>query len=171
MEVALTLPVLLIGLLLVVQAGVVVRDAMALSHAAREAAREAAISADDQRVRDAVVRSAGPLDAGRIEIAVTPPAASDRRRGEPVAVSLRYVERLTIPIVDRIVNLNLPLRSSATMRLERSAPTPTPIPPTPTPVPPTPTPRQATGTPIPDPTPVPPPPTPPPRPPPGTPLP
>lgn len=115
-EAALTLPVLLIGLLLIVQAAVVVRDALALGLAAREAAREAAVSAESARAEAAVVRSAGPLDASRIGISFD----SSWKRGETVTVSLSYVERVRIPIVDRIVDLDVPLRAAATMRLERS---------------------------------------------------
>lgn len=131
-EAALTLPVVLIGLLLIVQVAVVVRDALALGLAAREGARQAAVSADDATVGDAVRRSSGPLDAGRIEITIS---GSARRRGEPVSVELSYVERVRIPIIDRMVDMQLPLRASATMRLERSGPTPSPTPPLPSPSP------------------------------------
>lgn len=112
---------------MIVQVGIVVRDALALVQAAREGARTAAITADDEETVDTVRRAAGPLEAERIEIAIAP-AATERRRGEPVSVHLAYEERLRIPIVSRIVSLDLPLRASATMRLERSTPTPTPEP-------------------------------------------
>jgi hypothetical protein len=147
--------VVLIALLLIVQVGVVVRDALALASAAREGVRAAAITSDDDEVAVAVRASAGPLDAGRIEFDVDP-APDDRRRDEPVTVTLRYTERLRIPIVDRIVTTELPLRATATMRLERSSdagaspspsigsPSPSPSPPTSTPGPP--------GTPLPPPT-------------------
>jgi len=148
-EVALTLPVVLIALLLIVQVGVVVRDALALSQAAREGARAAAISARDDAVRTAVERSAGPLDGDLIDVDVMPSPGA-RERGEPVTVTLAYVERLSIPIVSRIVSLDLPLRATSTSQLETSDLTPSPSPapttspspsatpistPTPTPVP------------------------------------
>jgi hypothetical protein len=136
-EAVLTLPVVLIGLLLIVQVGVVVRDALALGLAAREGARQAAINDDDSMVYEAIRRSAGPLDASAIGVAISP-ARDDRRRGEPVTVSLTYEERIRIPVVDRIVDTDMPLRSSVTMRLERTTATPTPSPtpaPTATPTP------------------------------------
>lgn len=123
-----TLPVLLIGLLLVVQVGVVVRDVLALDLAAREGAREASVSSDDSRVREAVRRTAAALDAGAITVDVSP-AAAERRRGEPIRVSLSYPERIRIPVVGRFVDDELVLRSSASMRLERVPPSPTPVPP------------------------------------------
>ncbi|HYZ91513.1 MAG TPA: TadE family protein [Actinomycetota bacterium] len=120
-EAALTLPVVLIALLLIVQVGLVVRDALALVQAAREGARAAAVSGNDDDARAAIRRSAGPLDADEIEIEVQP---EQRERGSPITINLRYIDRLRIPIVSRILSLELPLRASATMRLEREVPTP-----------------------------------------------
>lgn len=126
---------MLIALLLIVQVGLVVRDALALVQAAREGARAAAITASDDEAFAAVRRAAGPLDVESIEIVVEPSEAS-RERGSPVTIRLSYQERLRIPIVSRIAELEVPLRAASTMRLERSFPTPTPDPsPTPTPSP------------------------------------
>ncbi|HVE93024.1 MAG TPA: TadE/TadG family type IV pilus assembly protein [Actinomycetota bacterium] len=133
MEAALALPVVLISLLLIVQVGIVVRDALALGLAAREGAREAAVTALDERVRAAVRRSAGPLDASGIAVEVTPPQG-ERHRAGPVTVRLSYVERMRIPIVSRMLTTTLTLRAQAVMRLERDGPTPAPTPqPTPAP--------------------------------------
>jgi hypothetical protein len=128
LEAALTLPIVLIALLLIVQVGVVVRDALALAQAAREGARAVAISARDADVEAAVDASAGPLAADRIDIDVTPPEA-ERSVGDAVTVRLAYTERLTLPIVSRIVSMELPLHATATTRQERNRPTPTPAPP------------------------------------------
>lgn len=128
-----TLPVVLIALLLIVQVGIVVRDALALVQAAREGARTAAITADDEEAIDAVRRSAGPLDADRIDVSIDP-SSDERERGDLVTVRLRYEERLNIPIVSRLATFDLPLRASVSMRLERSRPAPSPAPsPTPSP--------------------------------------
>ena len=126
-EAALTLPVVLIALLMIVQVGVVVRDALVLAHAAREGARAAAVSDGDAEIRDAVMRSAGSLDAGAIDITIEP-SEGDRRRGNPVTVDLAYTVRLRIPVVSRIVDVDLPLRASTSMRMERTNPTPSPPP-------------------------------------------
>jgi uncharacterized membrane protein len=152
-EAAMTLPVVLIALLLIVQVGIVVRDAMALIQAAREGARAAAVTGDDAAAVDGVRRSAGPLDASRIEIAIEPPPG-ERVRGSAVTVRLSYADRLTIPIVSRFVTYVVPLRAAATMHIEQSAATPTPEPtPTPTAAP-TP-PAEMTPSPEPSPTPAP----------------
>jgi hypothetical protein len=127
LEAALTLPVVLLALLLIVQVGIVVRDALALTGAAREGARTAAVTASDDEARAAIRQAAGPLDAGRIEIAFAPSA--DWAAGEAITVRCSYVERLAIPIVSRIVSFDLPLRASSTMRAERgprASPSPPP---------------------------------------------
>jgi hypothetical protein len=123
-EAALTLPIVLIALLLIVQVGVVVRDALALQNAAREGARAGAITAHDDAIRDAVRAGAGPLEADAIEITVDP-ASPERRRGQMLDIGLRYDVRLEIPIVSRILTATLPLRATASMRMER-APEPSP---------------------------------------------
>jgi hypothetical protein len=127
-EAALVLPIVLIALLLIVQVGVVVRDALALAQAAREGARAVAVTARDEDAVTAVNQAAGPLAADRIVIDVTPQQEA-RHLGDAVTVRLSYTERLTIPIVSRIVSMELPLRASATIRQEHAQPTPTPSPP------------------------------------------
>ena len=126
-EAAMTLPIVLIALLLIVQVGVVVRDAMALVQASREGARVAAVTGDDASATDAVRRSAGSLDASRIDIDIEPPSG-ERTRGAPVTVHLSYADRLTIPIVSKLVSFDVPLRAAATMRIEQSLATPSPSP-------------------------------------------
>ena len=126
-EAALTLPVVLIALLMIVQVGVVVRDALALTHAAREGARAAAVTGDDDAIRAAISKAASTLDTDAIEISIDP-SEGERRRGGPVTVTLSYSLRLEIPIVSRIVTADIPLRASSTMRMERVATTSSPPP-------------------------------------------
>ena len=75
LEFALVLPLLLVLTLAVVQVGLLVRDDLVLVGAARAGAREAAVSADDGRVRDAVARSA----ASEIVRLLPPPRARSCR--------------------------------------------------------------------------------------------
>ena len=53
MELALALPLIALLLLAIVQVGLVVRDQVLLTHAAREAAREAAVNPSADAVRRA----------------------------------------------------------------------------------------------------------------------
>src|SRR5207244_5608328 len=83
---AMVLPLLLIVTLALVQVGLIVRDGLALTEAARAGAREAAVTDDGGRIREAVDRAAAPLDQARIEIHVE----RDGGRGGMVTVSLTY---------------------------------------------------------------------------------
>ena len=118
LEAALAMPIVLLALLLIVQVGIVVRDALALDQAAREGVRTMAVTASPDDARDRVRSAAGPLDAGRITITTS----SSGKRGDDASVDLSYIEELRIPIVSRFLELHLPLRAGATMRLERDAP-------------------------------------------------
>jgi Flp pilus assembly protein TadG len=124
-EAAMTLPIVLIALLLIVQVGVVVRDAMSLVQAAREGARTAAVTGDDTQAAAAVLGADGSLDDDRVTISVQPPSG-ERARGGAVTVQLSYADKLTIPIVSKLVSFDVPLRSTATMRIEQTPPTPSP---------------------------------------------
>ena len=113
LEFALVLPLLLVLVLSVVQAGLVVRDELILVGAARAAAREAAVTGDDQLVRDAVDRSAPGLDAGSIDLSVTRGG-----RGNSASVSLSYGESLRVPFVAWLFPSTITLRAGAVMRQE-----------------------------------------------------
>src|ERR671923_156335 len=71
-EAALTLPVVLIALLLIVQVGLVVRDALALVQAAREGARAAAVSGNDDDARAAIRKSAACRIAAQVDVDAVP---------------------------------------------------------------------------------------------------
>lgn len=117
-EFALVLPVLVVALLLVVQVALLVAAQLSVQHAAREGAREAAVSNDDQRAREAALR-AGGLDPERAEIDVSP----DRRDvGDPVRVTIRYRPIVAVPYVTRFVPAGLALTASVEARTERAEP-------------------------------------------------
>ena len=111
-ELALCLPLVLMAMLLVVQVGLVVGDQVRTVHAARAAAREAAVSAGSGPVDAAAVASSG-MDPGRMAVAVS-------GRGEPgshVTAHVTYRSVTDVPIV----GLLLPdptLEAEATMRVE-----------------------------------------------------
>ncbi len=110
-EFAVLLPVLLLAVLVVVQGGLVVREQLLVQHAAREAARVAAVSDSVAETRDAAVR-AGPLDPARLEV-----RRSARRPGQPVRVTVDYHVRGAVPIVGPVLK-RFTLSASVTMRAE-----------------------------------------------------
>jgi hypothetical protein len=112
-ELALVLP-LVVGLLLaIVQAGVLARDQILVTHAAREAVRAAAVDGDPAAAPRAA-EQAGPLAADRLDTEVV-------ERGEAggrVRVVVRYRAPTRIPLVGAFID-DVVLDAAATMRVER----------------------------------------------------
>jgi hypothetical protein len=111
-ELALALPLVLLVLLLVVQVGLVVRDQLLVVHAAREAARAAAVGAPDDQVRVAADH-AGPLDVARLRVVVERHGAA----GTDVDVVVTYRCVTDVPLVGPLVP-DLDLRAEVVMRQE-----------------------------------------------------
>jgi len=112
-ELALVLPLVVALVLLVLQAGLVGRDQVLVVHAAREAARVAAVDAD-AGAPSAAARAATPLDGSRLRVTVGP-------RGGPgsiVRVEVSYRCPTDVPLVGRFAG-DVELHASAAMRVER----------------------------------------------------
>jgi uncharacterized membrane protein len=112
-ELALVLPLVVVLLLVLVQGGVLARDQVLVTHAAREAARAAAVDADEKAIEKAA-RGAGPLDDHRLGVDIG-------HRGEPgshVTVRITYRAATEIPLVGRLLS-DVELHASASMRVER----------------------------------------------------
>lgn len=114
-EFAAVLPLALIALLLVAQVALVVSQQLVVQHAAREAAREAAVWNDEARARDAALR-AGNLDPDRAVIEVTP---AERPVGTPVSVKVTYRVPLVVPYVSAFLPSEATLSATAIYRVER----------------------------------------------------
>ena len=112
-ELALVLPLVMILLLTVAQLGLLVRDQILVVHAAREAAREAAVEPSADAPRKAAVASSS-LDGSRLTVTTNGRGAP----GSRVRVDVVYRTSSPLPLVGAAVG-NLTLRASATMRVER----------------------------------------------------
>ena len=108
-ELALVLPIVFALLVLVFQVALVARDEILVAHAARDAAREAALTRDGSLVAAAATRTL-PGAATRV----------DRRGpvGGTVDVSVAYVSRTDLPLVGALLP-DLTLHGHATMRVEQ----------------------------------------------------
>jgi hypothetical protein len=107
------MPLVLLAALALVQVGLISRDAAVVALAAREGSREAAVSTDEDSVREAALRSGG-LSEDRTEIEV-------RRAGgvgDPVTVMVRYRPPLLVPFVEWLFPGEVELAAEATMRQE-----------------------------------------------------
>ena len=112
-ELALVLPLVVLLLLAVVQVGLVVRDQVLVVHAAREAAREAAVDEHPAAATKAAEDAAG-LRRSRLDVAV----ADRGKPGSRVRVTVRYRAPTDVPLVGALVG-DVALRGTATMRVER----------------------------------------------------
>jgi Flp pilus assembly protein TadG len=112
-ELALVLPLVVIVLLGVVQLGLLVRDQILVVHAAREAAREAAVEPGPDAPRRAALASSTLADS-RLTVTTTGRGAA----GSRVRVEVAYRAPTSVPLVGAALG-HLTLRASATMRVER----------------------------------------------------
>ena len=112
-ELALVLPLVAVLVLLVLQAGLVVRDHVLVQHAAREAARAASVAdADRSTAATRAAARAADLDAGRLRVSST---VSDG--GERVAVHVDYRSATEVPLVGLLLP-DVELGGDAVMRVE-----------------------------------------------------
>lgn len=111
-EVALLLPLIVTLLLGVVQVGLVVRDQVLVTHAAREAARAAAVDPRPEVARAGAV-GAARLDPARLEVDL----AGGTDPGATLAVTVRYRSPTRVPVVGPLVG-DRTLVAEARMRVE-----------------------------------------------------
>lgn len=110
-ELALGLPVVVLGLLLVLQLALVGRDQLLLTHSTREGARAASVDPAPGAARAAALASTSALRPDRLDVEV-------RRRGSRVEVRARYRSSTDLPIVGALVP-DPELHSVLVMRLEQ----------------------------------------------------
>ena len=113
-ELALLLPVVLVLLLAILQVGLLARDVVLVTHAAREAARAAATDPDPQVARAAALASGG-LEPSRLDVALVITGGDDSGRRVEVQVTYRVPTR--VPLVGRLV-ADRTITTTATMRVE-----------------------------------------------------
>ena len=113
LELALMLPVLALLLAALVEVGLVVADQARLWHAAREAARVAAVDADHEDVATAAERPGlRPLD---VDIS---PDSRYRRQGDPVTVEVTYSPESRVALFGSLLE-RVELKAAAVMRIEQ----------------------------------------------------
>lgn len=112
-ELALILPLVVLLLVVLLEVGLVVRDQVLVTHAAREAVRAAALEDDAAEVERAA-RDAGPLHPNRLEVHLS-------GRGGPgsrATVEVVYNRPTRVPLIGQLVG-RIRLKASASMRVER----------------------------------------------------
>jgi hypothetical protein len=96
------------GLLAILQVGLVVRDQVAVIHAAREAARAASVDRDPSR---AVTAARRVLQQAEVRVGARPAV------GQPITVDVTYHDRTDVPLVGALFP-DLDLHARAVMRVE-----------------------------------------------------
>ena len=109
MELALALPMLVLAFLALVQVGLLVRDRLAVVHAAREAARAASVDPDPRGAVEAARRT---LPDAVVHVGERPAV------GEPITVEVEYRAVTSVPLVGVLFPDPL-FRSRVVMRVER----------------------------------------------------
>ncbi len=109
-ELALGFPVIVIAVLLVLQLALVGRDALLVTHAAREGARAAAVDPRTPVAAQGVAASSTALDPARTHVELV-------QRAGRVTVRVRYQAATGLPLVGRLVPDPV-LEAAATMREE-----------------------------------------------------
>lgn len=113
-EFALVLPILLLVVLALVQVGLLARDQLLLTQAARAAVREAAVTSDGSAVRSAALQAAPGLDPDLLAMQVVWGDAP----GDPVEVAMAYPAPMRVPFVDPLLPDSVDLEAHASMRRE-----------------------------------------------------
>jgi TadE-like protein len=113
-ELALVLPLALMVALALVQVGLIGRDGLMVLGAAREGVREAAVTLEETRVRDAALRGGGGLAPDRTEVTIE----RNGGIGDPVTVRVAYLARVMVPFVEWLFPDEVLVSSEATMRQE-----------------------------------------------------
>ncbi len=116
-EVALVLPLVVALLLVVVQVTLVARDQIMVVHAAREAARHAAVGASPADVREAAARAAGVKVQSITAEVSAPGGAGPAGSGETVVVQVRFRSLTDVALVGPLLPDPV-LWAKAAMRLE-----------------------------------------------------
>lgn len=108
-EFALILPLVVFLLLAILQTALIVRDYVAVVHAAREAARAASVDRDPAAASDAARRV---LRDANVDVGSRPAV------GGPIRVEVRYVSHTDLPLVGLLFPDPI-LHATAIMRTER----------------------------------------------------
>jgi len=108
-ELALAFPIVMVLLLALVQVTLVVRDQVAVIHAAREGARAAAATGATAGDGVAAAQQATALESGRLSVQVA--------IGPEVRATVRYRSSTDVPLVGRLLG-DVTVQATATMRAE-----------------------------------------------------
>jgi len=116
-EFTLVLPLLLLLMMGIFEFGRIFYDYLIITNASREGARWAVVGKSDNEVINIVNDSCATIDLERLQIEITP-AENERKRGEPLEISLRYEVDMIVPLWGVVLPDPFPIETHALMRME-----------------------------------------------------
>lgn len=99
-ELAIVLPILILVLVAIVDFGRVFHGNLAVTTAAREAARQASLGRTDEIIVSTAKNAAAPLDPTLITVSITPAFAS-RTAGTNIEVTVQYQMAILTPVMQK----------------------------------------------------------------------
>lgn len=112
-ELVAVLPILVLGVLIVAQVARVAGDHVALHHATREAARQAALGPDPEMVAEAARAASPNLSAERVQVELGP----ERQRGQLIEIRVTYRSPTDVVLIGRLVG-DVELSATAVVVIE-----------------------------------------------------
>lgn len=116
-ELAIVLPILLLLVMGIIDFGRIYHGYLAVTTAAREAARQAAIGATDAEIKETALTAASPLDTAALSVQVSP-GESGRYPGTAITVEVRYSLPLLTPIIQGMLPNPFTVTGQAVMKKE-----------------------------------------------------
>ncbi|NJD01861.1 MAG: pilus assembly protein [Ruminiclostridium sp.] len=116
-ETALVLPIIILILMGILDFGMMFNNYLVVGNASREGARNAAVGATDMEIISIVGTVSGTLDASKITTEISP-GESLRKKGDEVAVTVKYRYDFLTPLIGAFFSGNVELTGTSIMRVE-----------------------------------------------------
>ena len=117
-EMAIVLPVLLLLLFGMIEFGRIFNAFLVTKEASREGARLAIVGKNNSAITTAVKGVGGMWNPAEATITINPEDLADRKKGDPVTVTVHYNVALIAPVISGILPNPFPVTGSTVMRIE-----------------------------------------------------
>ncbi|MGE5379742.1 MAG: TadE/TadG family type IV pilus assembly protein [Methylocystaceae bacterium] len=117
-EMAIVLPILLLLIIGLIQIGNIYSTSLSMNSLVRDAARSGVVGASNDAINQLVETRGVMLAPERLSVAVDPVQETDRRRGQPLTVTINYSVPINVPVLMNMLPNPFPLQASCTMRIE-----------------------------------------------------
>ncbi len=116
-ELAITLPILLLLVMGIAQFGMMLNAYLTIQNSAREGARLGIVGGSNAEINNLIISISSSLSPENLTVNVTPDELN-RNSGETLTVSVSYNYHLTVPIISAMLHNVVVLKAQTTMRIE-----------------------------------------------------